>query len=354
MTSINEDLVASVLKLKLLLLLTIIALPVIAQAAIITVGPDGCNYTSIQAAINAASPGDTIEVQNSTYYENVNVTEQITLRGMNTGGGMPVVDASWNGSAITLSTDGIALEGFKATNSGYSLGDAGIKVCSDNNTIIGNDASNNNREGIFLRESSNNNTITGNTANYNTWRGIFLSKSNKCTISDNAANNNGGNGIYLTNSSNNIIEENNARNNEFHGISIGNSSHNKIIGNEAIQNYNCGIYLNGSDSYEIRDNKAEYNGAGGISVLYDRGVNSINGNIASHNGISGIYLFDSHINTIEDNTAQYNSKYGILVIESQGNILISNDLKYNGVTNSCDLSGANQWNGKPGTCEIPD
>ena len=34
---------------------------------------------SIQAAINAASPGQIVEVQNGTYHERVNVTKQLTL-----------------------------------------------------------------------------------------------------------------------------------------------------------------------------------------------------------------------------------------------------------------------------------
>jgi pectin methylesterase-like acyl-CoA thioesterase len=42
-----------------------------AQASILTVCPDGCNYTSIQAAVYAAHPNDTIEVQSGTYNESV-------------------------------------------------------------------------------------------------------------------------------------------------------------------------------------------------------------------------------------------------------------------------------------------
>jgi len=61
-----------------------------AGAATLTVCPSGCAYSGIQTAINAASSGDTIQVQSGTYYENVNVTKQLTLRGI----GMPVVDAN--------------------------------------------------------------------------------------------------------------------------------------------------------------------------------------------------------------------------------------------------------------------
>src|SRR3990170_243842 len=85
-----------------------------ANAATLMVCQSGCVYSSIQAAVNPSSSGDTILVQSGTYYENVNVTKQLTLRGI----GMPVVDAGGSGSTITLSADGIILEGFTVIVSG--------------------------------------------------------------------------------------------------------------------------------------------------------------------------------------------------------------------------------------------
>ena len=46
-----------------------------------TVCLSGCDYTSIQEAVNAAQPGDIIEVQSGTYYENVVVNNSLTLKG---------------------------------------------------------------------------------------------------------------------------------------------------------------------------------------------------------------------------------------------------------------------------------
>ncbi len=50
-----------------------------------TVCPSGCAFTSIQSAINAASPGATITIGNGTYTENVVVNKSVTLRGSGTG-----------------------------------------------------------------------------------------------------------------------------------------------------------------------------------------------------------------------------------------------------------------------------
>jgi parallel beta-helix repeat protein len=128
--------------------------------------------SSIQVAIYTAKAGDIIEVHSGVYYEHVNVDKRITLRGI----GMPILDATASGNAITLKTDGIILQGFRTINSGLWPGDgskeAGIKVLSNNNIIENNNASNNSN-GIFII-GGNNNTITGNTAGNNLGYGIML------------------------------------------------------------------------------------------------------------------------------------------------------------------------------------
>jgi parallel beta-helix repeat protein len=125
------------------------------------------DFIGIQDAINNASDGDTILVHSGVYYENVVVDKSVTLKGI----GNPIVDASGEGSAITLIAGGITLEGFNATNAGNSLRDAGIVVTSNDNSIAGNNVSNNSF-GIYLG-SYRNNIITGNNAN-NNYCGIRL------------------------------------------------------------------------------------------------------------------------------------------------------------------------------------
>ena len=100
---------------KRILIAMILVLSLVGTASATTWSVDGsggANFTGIQDAINNASVGDTILVHSSVYYENVVVNKSVSLRGI----GQPVVDASGKGDVITLTADGITLEGFNVTN----------------------------------------------------------------------------------------------------------------------------------------------------------------------------------------------------------------------------------------------
>lgn len=232
----------------LVVLLTVSA----AQSTNITVGSAGADYTSIQKAIDEASPGDTIEVRDGIYRENVNVTKRLLLKGF----GSPIVDAGGNKSAITIVADGVKLDGFTVTNS--SLGsEPGINVASNNNTITNNTVRSNNL-GIWFRNARNNrlweNNITRNRI------GIELDLSNNNSISDNIVCDNRGNGITIESSEGNSITRNNASGNYF-GIYLSGSRRNNVYRNTAMDDYH-GISLFDSSSNLIDHNRLSNNSFG--------------------------------------------------------------------------------------------
>ena len=165
-----------------------------AQGATITLGPSG----SIQGAIDAASPGDVIEVQSGTYHENVNVDKPVILFGVDTGGGKPVVDGGGRGSAISLSASGSVLEGFVVTNSGNDI-NAGIRITSDRNVIRDNLVKDNDGYGIIL-ENSSFNIITHIELSGNL-RGVGLLNSSHNALFLNVFKDNGAN-VISSNSTN--------------------------------------------------------------------------------------------------------------------------------------------------------
>lgn len=67
--------------------------------------------SSIQAAIDSASDGDLIEIQSGTYLESLTVNKSVTVTGVDTGTGQPVIDASETTApcAVRVESDGVEL-----------------------------------------------------------------------------------------------------------------------------------------------------------------------------------------------------------------------------------------------------
>ena len=283
------------------------------------VGPDQ-HYKTIQAAINAASNGDTIIVNSGTYPENVVVNKTLTLQGNDTGDGLPVVDAMQVDHAINITADGVTLDGFIATNA-TGLIQTGIFVISDNNVIVNNNASSNN-VGIDLGGSSNN-TLTDNIASSN-YFGIVLIYSSNNTLTDNIANYNDYNGIYLSDSSNNTLTGNDASSNSEIGIFLDYSDNNNLTGNDVNLNYN-GIVLNMSIENNLTSNIVNNNGWFGIYLINQSDFNNLIGNTANNNGHTGIKIYySSEYNMLIDNTENSNTFQGIYQFYSDNNIFINN------------------------------
>jgi nitrous oxidase accessory protein len=145
------------------LLITLILIIGSVQAAKITVGPADEDYPQIQKAIDNSTNGDVIEVHSGTYPECLNVFKAVNLIGVDTGDGLPVINANGLGSAITLMAPGSTVKGFNLTGStGCACSrNAGIQVVSGNNTIIDN-VIYRNKYGIYVQQGYVNNTFISN------------------------------------------------------------------------------------------------------------------------------------------------------------------------------------------------
>jgi parallel beta-helix repeat protein len=144
------------------LLLILILIIGSVHAARITVGPEDEDYKQIQQAIDNASMGDVIEVHSGVYSENLYAYKAIILQGIDTGEGLPVINASGSSSALNLEANGSIVQGLNLTGSGHcGCGNAGIHVGSSNNTIL-NNILYKNKYGIYVTPGSVNNTFMFN------------------------------------------------------------------------------------------------------------------------------------------------------------------------------------------------
>lgn len=269
-----------------------LAVPGALAASVLHVPRD---FASIQAAVDAAEPGDIVQVARDTYSENVVVTTpNIRLHGQNA-----TLDGSGLGGAgiHVLGTDGARIWGFVVENFEVGIVLEGTRESHvHNNELRGNMSETSTlRDGIQLIDAHYN-SITNNFAHDNGHNGITLKEgSTNNSLRGNVSNDNGlqvmvnfgGCGIQLIAGDNNdnVIAQNTTRRNGW-GIQVGpDSNNNTVVQNRSHGNARAGIVVldpegpepppAGVDNF-IAQNNAKDNGVAdvppsGLFDLFDQG-----------------------------------------------------------------------------------
>ncbi|MBI5286481.1 MAG: right-handed parallel beta-helix repeat-containing protein [Deltaproteobacteria bacterium] len=151
-------------------------------------------YKTIQAAIDTAASGDTVQVAPGTYKENIRVKEGVILQGA--GADVTTIDGGGKGNVVE-GAKGSVIEGFTITNSGKKgrtgdVMDVGISakhapMTIANCRIVGNNA------GIRTYFSPSN--IVNNIVADNRVYGIYILYSDS-SVRNNIVYNNGSYGVY--------------------------------------------------------------------------------------------------------------------------------------------------------------
>ncbi len=271
--------------------LLILSLNTVLAAGIINVPAD---YTTIQAALNAAQTGDTVLVQPSTYYENIIWPDVNGIKLISAGDSSnTVIDGGGISSVIYMNPSSATIDtitmikGFMITHGG-NISNGGGLVCINASPTIEmtmitlNSVSVNGGGGYFNNSHAaiRNSTILTNTSAY-LGGGLYLTGSNiqlaNVNIYDNSSDWEGG-GIY--------IDESNP--------TIDNCS---IESNHAIGHDGGGIYSILSNPI-IKDSELSNNFAiSGGAIYFNYGSPSISNTLLSYNTASsqggGIACFRS-------------------------------------------------------------
>jgi len=188
-------------------------------------------------------------------------------------------------------------------DSGYGVF---LQSYCDNNTISGNNLSNNLKGGVYLWRYCDRNIVIGNECNDNPLEGIYLNMyCENNTVSDNILNGNG-RGVYLFDSNDTILSNNACNGNSQYGVGVIRSPRSMV-----------------------EDNNCSGNGITGIYVISSRDC-VITRNILLENAVYGVHFFDA--------ASSNNLVYDNILIGNHGSSSV-----YNSSLVQASDAGTNQW-----------
>ena len=296
--------------------------PAVEARTIIVDASGNGEYTTIQSAIDVASPGDIINVWSGTYNEKITLSiDDISIIG--NGSSNTILDGMGDYYNVLIGkAKNFHIVGFTLLNSSV-----GFNIQIVENGIIEDIFIDNNRRGVMVSDSYN---ITfRNNIFQNIEVGIGMSDSSSNLIENNifyalnetlnSTHSHLSYAISNSNSDNSTIRNNTIRN-YIYGISCESNSNN-IVGNHITENGLVSIYVRGERNH-IWDNVVS-NGSRGIWV-------GLGYNLIEFNNISSISEFGITIaranNKVIGNNINANCQEQIFLINSKSTWLSENTL----------------------------
>jgi parallel beta-helix repeat protein len=297
-------------------------------------GSGGGNFTTIQEAIDAATPGNTIYVFSGTYSENVRVTKALTLIGEDKETTIVQGDPGVT-DVIQIVADWVNVTGFTTIGSKVGIELDFVENCR----IVDNNVHYNEVVGISLQESHNSYFADIDMRSHE-WAGILSQFSNNNVYENISASQNGG-GISLSMSSNNLVRNSNGLN----GI-VSTGVNNTLLNNSMV-NRGVALALGGNINIWTSHNIDESNTVAGKPVYYWK--NRVGGKIPSDAGqvilanctdvlvenfdftnlTKGIQVGYSSKNTIANSTVSRNWYQGLFLYRSDNNTIVNSDFSNN-------------------------
>jgi parallel beta-helix repeat protein len=276
---------------------------------------DSARFSSIQAAVNAAAPGNTIVVCTGVYYEDVTVSKPLTLRGFDA-----VINASAKNNGVLITASGTTVTGLTVEN---AIGEGILAVGVSNVIIDDNVVVNNNRDATNPATTYDECKAFGDVPG-DCGEGIHFMGVANSQITNNHVTGNAG-GILLTDevgpTHDNTVSGNVVDHNALDcGITIPSHNPNALSETGVRQPTMGGVFHNTITANTITDNGAQGEGAGVLLAAPGPGMavyeNTISQNWILNNGMSGVTLHshapnqDLDGNSITNNVVGTNNLHG--------------------------------------------
>jgi len=219
-------------------------------------------FSTIQAAITAASVNGATIMASGVCNENISINEQkhrLTLDGSGAGAGNK---ATINNVDPTASTVFVAGNGITFRNFIVNGGTAAIIVTRGGSATISDNVIQGARSGINVNTTSTA-RITNNLVRNNTHSGIIVQESSSARIgflssddteaSGNVIQNNGRAGVHVTKSGSAGMIGNNISDNGGHGVEVSRGSHAELSANTIDRNAQHGVFTGENSGVNLGD-----------------------------------------------------------------------------------------------------
>ena len=268
-----------------------------------------CTFTSIQAAIKAAAPGDEIRIGPGRYRESPIVVDRpLTLTGID----YPVLDGEGKSEVLTITADRVTVQGLRIEHVGksYTEDRAGIRVVRKRHFVIRDNQLYDTFFGIYLERASDglieNNHIIGLAENeMSSGNAIHAWHCKRLDVLYNQVQGHR-DGIYFEFVDHSSVQHNRSEGNLRYGLHFMFSNFDSYTCNEFIDN-GAGVAVMFSKFIDMYQNRFERNwGRSSYGLLlkeiYDGTIryNEFRGNTIGIN-IEGSTRIDYHYNTFAAN-----------------------------------------------------
>src|SRR5919109_876299 len=260
-------------------------------------------YSTIQEAVDAANPGDTIIVSASGSPYAGNITVEKSLRIIGASAASTIVNASYVGPGFLINdTSDVEISGFTITKSStYN----GVEIDSTSNVVVSGN--------III-------STIGAPGN-----GTFIADSNLVTVRNNTIFGN----IY--------------------GVSVQGGFGNVVQSNTVTLNSAAGVYLGNTTGTRVVDNIMTRSQSG-LDLWAGADGNLVFRNRVANNTIAGVWMISASNNQVVNNDVEWNNSTntkGFYLQSTSGNVFYYNNIRHNstpmyGVFDG-DMSG-NTWN----------